>query len=67
MRRRGRARARSAAATRGLAIEDPEGPLEWLAKDRALVTFDGETHLRAKRRALVAILRQWIRAVASGG
>jgi hypothetical protein len=42
------------------AIEDPSGLLEWLGKDRALVTFDDLADVGRKRRALTAVLRQWI-------
>jgi hypothetical protein len=48
-------------ATKGLKIADPAGLLEWLAKDRCLVTLGGGKDLRAKARALRAIVREWIR------
>lgn len=45
----------------GLAIEDPAGLLEWLAKDRASLALADVTDLRSKRGAIEKILRQWIR------
>lgn len=42
-------------------IDDPDGLLEWLAKDRCLVTFVDGKEIQKKRKALEAILRQWIR------
>ncbi len=50
-----------ASAKSGLAIEDPEGLCEWLAKDRCLVTVD--VGVPRKRKALVALVRQWIRNI----
>lgn len=44
-------------------IDDPTRLLKWLAKDRALVEFAGEADLQARRAALQAMLRQWIRHV----
>lgn len=42
-------------------IDDPSGMLEWLAKDRCLISFADSQDIRKKRSALIAILRQWIR------
>ena len=42
-------------------IADPAGMLEWLAKDRCLVTFTDAKDIQAKRAALQAIVREWIR------
>ena len=47
----------------GLGIADPEGLLQWLGKDRAMTTFADLRDLRAKKAALVAVLRAWIRQV----
>ncbi|WP_441292681.1 DUF1801 domain-containing protein [Sorangium sp. KYC3313] len=44
-------------------IADPAGLLEWLAKDRCLVTFSDGKDIQAKRAALEAVLREWIRWV----
>ena len=44
----------------GLGIEDPDGLLEWLGKDRARIVFTGATDLQRKRAALQRIVRQWI-------
>lgn len=53
-----------ASATTGLGVEAPEGlPLRWLAKDRALVTLGRGAALRAQRRALESLVRQWIAAL----
>lgn len=46
-----------------LPVEDPEGLLQWLAKDRALIAFAGLEEIQARRAALEALLRQWIRFV----
>jgi uncharacterized protein YdhG (YjbR/CyaY superfamily) len=46
---------------KGLKIADPAGLLEWLAKDRCLVTFADGKDVQAKRAALQAIVREWIR------
>lgn len=50
-------------ATSGIAIADPEGLLEWLAKDRASVKFRDLQEIEARRSALAEVLRQWIRHV----
>jgi uncharacterized protein YdhG (YjbR/CyaY superfamily) len=42
-------------------VADPKGLLQWLAKDRAMVTFEGEKDLKSKRTALVAVVKIWIR------
>ena len=47
-------------ARRGLAIDDPEGLLKWLGKDRAIVEFGSLEELKAKKVAFGAVLRQWI-------
>lgn len=45
-------------------VEDPEGLLQWLAKDRAaMIAFAGLEEIQARRAALEALLRQWIRFV----
>ncbi|UQA59373.1 DUF1801 domain-containing protein [Polyangium aurulentum] len=49
-------------ATKGLKIADPAGLLEWLSKDRCLVTFSDGKDIQGKRAALEAILREWIRS-----
>ncbi|WP_437302869.1 DUF1801 domain-containing protein [Sorangium sp. So ce388] len=50
-------------AVKGLEIADPAGLLEWLAKDRCLVTFSDGEDVQAKRAALEAVLRAWLRWV----
>ncbi len=41
-------------------VADPGGLLEWLGKDRALVTISDAADLAAKRKALAAVLRAWM-------
>jgi hypothetical protein len=41
-------------------ITDPDGLLEWLAKDRARITFRDATELMRRQDAMVAILKEWI-------
>ena len=53
------AKAREVAARRET-IADPSRLLTWLAKDRASVTFQDAGDLAAKKKALQAIVRQWI-------
>ena len=47
-------------AAKGMQIADPAGLLQWLAKDRCLVTFSDRKDIQAKRAALEAIIREWI-------
>ena len=56
------AKVREVAAGPGT-IDDPQRLLQWLAKDRATVTFADAKELGARRLALQAVLRQWIRHV----
>lgn len=44
----------------GVAISDPDHLLQWLATDRATVTFKDSEELRARATAFQSILRQWI-------
>jgi len=44
-------------------VEDPEGLLQWLAKDRALIAFTGLEEIQARGPALEALIRQWVRFV----
>jgi uncharacterized protein YdhG (YjbR/CyaY superfamily) len=46
--------------TKGVQVDDPEGLLQWLAKDRALVTLGRGAELRRKGPALQALVRAWI-------
>ena len=48
-------------STKGMQIADPAGLLEWLAKERCLVTLGDGKDVQAKRAALQAIVREWIR------
>ena len=54
------AKAKATAKT-GVDIPDPEGLLKWLAKDRALVTLGAGEALEARKPALQALVREWIR------
>lgn len=45
------------------AIADPDGLLKWLGPDRASVSLQDSDDLAHKGKALVAIIRQWIRHV----
>lgn len=47
----------------GMAIDDPTALLQWLGKDRAMVTFRDAKDLAAKRSAFEAVVRQWIEFV----
>ena len=47
-------------AIQSVSIDDPAGLLEWLAKDRAMVSFAGVDDVRAKQSALQRVVRQWI-------
>jgi hypothetical protein len=50
-------------APEGLSIDDPAKLLKWLANDRAMASFGGLADVEAKRGALEAVVRQWIRYV----
>ncbi len=47
----------------GLAIADPAGLLQWLAKDRAMLEFASCAEIDAARDALSALVRGWLRYV----
>lgn len=51
---------KNAISETGVAIDDPQGLLHWLGKDRAQVSFAGAAELATQREAFIAILRQWI-------
>jgi hypothetical protein len=44
----------------GLMIDDPNGLLKWLGKDRASVSFRDMAAVRANKDAFAAVIRQWI-------
>jgi hypothetical protein len=52
-------------STTGVAIDDPEPLLEWLANDRALVTFRDSDDIAAKQSAFVSLVREWIKNIRS--
>jgi uncharacterized protein YdhG (YjbR/CyaY superfamily) len=47
-------------STKGMQIADPAGMIEWLAKERCLVTVGTGKDIQANRAALEAIVREWI-------
>jgi hypothetical protein len=49
--------------TSGIVVSDPEALLEWLAHDRAQLTFRDLDDLKNKRSAVTEIIREWIRYV----
>lgn len=49
-----------ATAKTGIDIADPTGLLQWLAKDRAMVTFADVKDIKAKQRAFRTLLKEWI-------
>lgn len=51
------------ALRRCMADVDPQGLLNWLAADRAIVGFRDEAALAAKQQALQELLRAWIERV----
>jgi len=44
-------------------LEDPQGLLKWLAKDRALMNFAGIEDVKAHEEAIQTLVRQWIASV----
>ena len=52
-----------ATAATGIIIADPAGLLEWLAKDRCVVTLGAGKDIQARRAAFEAIVREWIQWV----
>ncbi len=44
-------------------VADPEGLLQWLGEDRAMVSFADEAEAKAKAKALKALVKAWIRFV----
>lgn len=53
------AKAKDTAKT-GVKVADPAGLLEWLAKDRCLVTLRDGKDIQARGAALQALLREWM-------
>jgi hypothetical protein len=47
--------------TGGVTIDDPDGLLNWLAKDRAMVALAGVDDAWNRQSALQHVVRQWIR------
>jgi len=47
-------------STAGMQIDDPNGILEWLGKERCLVRFTGMSDITSKSAALTSIVNQWI-------
>ena len=47
----------------GIAVEDPEGLLKWLAPDRASVRFASASEFQGKKAAFKSIIRSWVKHV----
>ena len=47
----------------GVTIPDPDSLLEWLAKDRAMLTFRDLNDIAARRSAFTNLIREWIKHV----
>lgn len=47
----------------GVEIPDPDSLLEWLAKDRAMVTFRDAADVGERKVAFTSLLKEWIRHV----
>lgn len=47
----------------GMAIDDPEGLLQWLAPDRARMLFADAADVARRSAPLQALLRRWIAAI----
>lgn len=50
-------------STRGVTIRDPDSLLEWLSKDRAMVTFRDLNDIAARGPAFTNLIREWIKHV----
>lgn len=50
-------------STTGVAIPDPDSLIEWLAKDRAMVTFRDLDDIAARRSSFTKLIREWIKHV----
>lgn len=44
----------------GLAVNDPDGLLKWLARDRASIVFKDLDDFHLKRGAFIRIIQQWM-------
>lgn len=49
-----------ASAVEGVGVQDPEGLVKWLAKDRGMLDLADRTDIEAKREALTALIQDWI-------
>lgn len=47
---------------KGFAVEDPDGLLEWLAPDRAVITLADAEETAAREAQVVAMVGRWVRA-----
>lgn len=43
-------------------FDDPTGLLKWVAKDRAVVTFDSVADVEVRKAAVVAVVNRWVGA-----
>lgn len=51
---------KNAISATGVDVADPSGLLQWLARDRAMITFADLDQLANRREALQALLREWL-------
>lgn len=47
----------------GVAIKDPAKLLKWLGKDRAMMVFKNRAELTARKAALAALIKEWVKNV----
>jgi hypothetical protein len=47
-------------STAGMEIDDPDGILEWLGKERCSARFTSMSEINSKRASLADIVNQWI-------
>jgi Domain of unknown function (DU1801) len=47
----------------GISIQDTEGLLKWLSKDRAMIVFKDMNDFKAKKAAIEKVLKQWLKYV----
>ena len=50
-------------STPEVSIDDPDGLLQWLGKDRAMLSFADAGEIRTRQPALRRLVRQWIACV----
>ncbi|WP_404371922.1 DUF1801 domain-containing protein [Corallococcus coralloides] len=50
---------------KGFAFEDDSGLVEWLAKDRGVVTLPDAKTVKARKAALIKLVGRWMKATAT--